>query len=394
MNKPQRIGILGGTFDPVHTAHCAMARAALEQAKLDRVLFVVSARPPHKSEGPYATAEERLAMVEAAVAGEPGLEACDIELEREGTSYTRDTLHQLKALYPGAALFLIVGYDMLLDLPRWKDPPSILSNAHLLVVHRPGLPDAVPLEVEGAYDMIAFEETTLSSTEVRERMAAGESCDGLVPPAVQEYMRRRGIYEVPLAVRQCPRAEEFIALITGRLKQKTRRHSLCTAQFMTTFVGQAGITREQAVTVGLVHDLGKGVKKSEMLETAKRYGIRPNQWQRRVPKLLHGPIAAEECRRDLGIEDEAVYEATYWHTTGRAGLGNLGVALYLADFAEPSRTFPEAAVARSVLAEEGFAEAVLYAAREKVERLRTKLDFVDPNSEAFLAWLETEWRAP
>ncbi len=388
MSRLQRIGVLGGTFDPPHNAHCDIARAALDEWRLDRVLFVVAARPPHKSEGPYATPEERLAMVQAALAGEPRMEVCEIELERDGPSYTRDTLRELERLYPGADLFLIVGFDSLLDLPHWKDPQGILARARLLVVPRPGLPDAVPSNLDQGCDMLPFEKTTLSSTEVRKRIAAGEPFSNLVPHAVAKLIRRKGIYEVSMAVRQSPRAEEFIALLSERLSNETRRHSLSTAELMTSFAAQAGITHEQAVTTGLLHDLGKGMDEAELLEAAERYGIVPSELQRHVPKLLHGPVAAEECRRRLGIDDDAVYEAIYWHSTGRPGLGNVGLALYVSDFAEPARTFHEAAVARAILCEQGFAKAVRYATEQKLRRLGAKSSFVDPITEAFYAWLK------
>lgn len=389
-----RIGILGGTFDPVHAVHCAIAKAALERAGLDLVLFVVAARPPHKSEGPFATPEERLAMVETAVAGEPRMRACDLEIKREGPSYMRDTLGELKALYPKATLYLIVGFDMLLDLPHWKDPEGILAKARLLVVHRPGLGDEAPPELEGKYDLLPFNETELSSTQIRERIASGEKCEGLVPEAVEEYIRRRGIYEVSLEVRQIPRAEEFIALITERLPWQTRHHSLSTADYMVSISAQAGITPEQALAAGVLHDLAKSLRKGETLKVAKRYGIEPTELQQVAPKLLHGPIAAEVCRQHLGIADEGVYEAIYWHTTGHPGLGKVGLALYLADFSEPSRNFAEATIARNLLTTEGFAKALLYVGREKIVRLRAKGALMDPMSEAFLEWLETEWQAP
>ena len=193
MSEPERIGVYGGTFDPVHNAHLSIARAAMEHANLDRLLFVVSARPPHKRRGPYATAEQRYAMVEAALSGEPRMEASRLEMDRNGISYTDATLTELKRVHPHSALYLIIGLDSLIDLPRWKNMPTILELARLLVVPRPER-RPVPTELDGRYDLLPFTKTRLSSTEIRRRVAAGDSIDDLAPPAVVALIRREGIY--------------------------------------------------------------------------------------------------------------------------------------------------------------------------------------------------------
>jgi nicotinate-nucleotide adenylyltransferase len=195
----RRLGVFGGTFDPVHNAHLAMARAARDFAQLDEVLFVVSARPPHKREEQKTPAEVRLAMVEAALAAESGMRPCRLELDRDGPSYTADTLEALARQQPDAALYLIVGMDSLVDLPEWRRPDAILRHAHLLAIPRPGNWE-VPPALAGHYDIVPFGETTVSSTEVRERIAAtGDAdeaaLDDLVPRTVLRIIRRKGLYE-------------------------------------------------------------------------------------------------------------------------------------------------------------------------------------------------------
>lgn len=194
MSKPARIGVLGGTFDPIHNTHLAMARTAVAHAKLDTVLFVVSARPPHKNEGPCASVGDRFAMVQAAVDSQPKMAASRLEMDRPGESYTRDTLEALARQSPDAALFLILGLDSLVDLPNWLDPGRILELARLLVVPRPSETRPIPPEVEGHYDILPFTENPVSSTEIRKRVAACESLEGLVPPAVERYIHEKGIY--------------------------------------------------------------------------------------------------------------------------------------------------------------------------------------------------------
>lgn len=195
MGEIERLGVFGGTFDPIHNAHLQIAQTALAQAKLDKVLFVVSARPPHKQkETPGADAEQRLAMVEAALAGQSRMEASRIELDRTGPSYTADTLEALADQFPDTALYLIIGHDSMVDLPRWRRPGRILELAHLLVVPRPGMHNDVPPELDGHYTMLDFPQTPVSSTQIREAFQNGVAVTHLLPPAVEDIIRRRGIY--------------------------------------------------------------------------------------------------------------------------------------------------------------------------------------------------------
>ena len=194
MTMPKRIGVYGGTFDPIHNAHLEIARAARKCASLDVVLFVVAARPPHKKNETFATPEDRMAMVQAAVVGEAGMDSSVLELTREGPSYTGQTLVDLHRQYPGSELFLIIGMDSLADLPKWKDPETILEHAQLLVVPRPGNGSAPPNMVAGKCRVIPFAETALSSTEVRDRIARGARISELVPAPVETLIHERHIY--------------------------------------------------------------------------------------------------------------------------------------------------------------------------------------------------------
>ena len=185
-----------------------------------------------------------------------------------------------------------------------------------------------------------------------------------------------------------PRAKHFLSVLRQRLSDETVSHCVFTAEFMASCANQAGIANDQAVAAGLLHDLCKEMADDDLLATARKYKIAPNETQQAKPALLHGPIAAEECLRFLNVEDAAVYEAIYWHTTGRPGFGKVGLALYLADFAEPMRKRPEAAEARLILRKDGFGKALRFVADSRLEHLRAKTHR-DPISEQFHAWLKT-----
>ena len=194
---PARIGVFGGTFDPIHNTHIEIARTAIAESALDLVLFVVAARPPHKQDETYASADERFAMTQVALENEANMEASGIELDREGPSFTADTLIALEGEYPDAEFFLVIGLDSLADLPTWKDPDTILERAHVLVVPRRG-EGQEPASLEGCYTVLPFTESELSSTEVRNRIGMGKSIADFVPVAVAQLIEDRGIYGAPL----------------------------------------------------------------------------------------------------------------------------------------------------------------------------------------------------
>ena len=185
-----RLGILGGSFDPVHLGHVALAEAARDALRLDRVLLVPAASQPLKSVGHGAPAEDRYAMVRLAARGRPHLEASDIEIRRPGPSYTVDTLREVLAgLSPGSEVFLLLGADALADLPRWRDSGEIGRLAVVVGCSRPGCPAPA-----GAGLCLEASTPEVSSTEVRRRVAAGAPLAGLVPDDVAAYIADRGLY--------------------------------------------------------------------------------------------------------------------------------------------------------------------------------------------------------
>jgi nicotinate-nucleotide adenylyltransferase len=185
-----RVGVLGGSFDPVHAGHLALALGARDRLRLDRVLLVVAAAHPLKPAGPAAPAEDRYAMVRLAVRGHGGLEASDLELRRPPPSYTVETLREVRASLPGEAeVLLLLGADALAEFPRWRETAAIRSLAAVVGCTRPGAPRPA-----GADLLLEVPTPDVSSTEVRRRAAAGETLAGLVPPDVEAYIGERGLY--------------------------------------------------------------------------------------------------------------------------------------------------------------------------------------------------------
>jgi nicotinate-nucleotide adenylyltransferase len=195
-----RLGILGGTFDPIHDGHLAAADAAIQCARLDKVLLIPAGIPPHR--GPAdASAEQRLAMCELAANADPRLEVIDAEVRRRsGPSYTVDTLRELEHERSGDDLYLILGWDAARELWSWREPKAVLDLARVVVIARPGLPSPGPDDLRRAgldpARVVLCQEPTpnIAATRIRERLAEGAALDGLVPVAVARYIQEHRLY--------------------------------------------------------------------------------------------------------------------------------------------------------------------------------------------------------
>lgn len=202
------LGVFGGTFDPIHIAHLAVAEAARDAVGLERVLFIPAGEPPHKVGQPISPAEHRLAMVRAAIAGNDAFTCSRMELDRRGPSYTVDTLRDLRAARlargePGE-LALILSAEAFVELPTWHDPRGVLGLAALIVAPREGYPDAAPDLLEHHFPDIRARAVfldgprlRLSASELRTRAAAGRSLRYLVPDAVAAYIGDHALYQDP-----------------------------------------------------------------------------------------------------------------------------------------------------------------------------------------------------
>lgn len=185
-----RLGILGGTFDPIHLGHLILGEVAREELALDQVLFVPTGVQWRKAAREISPAEHRVAMVRLAIAGNPSFVLSTVEVDRPGPSYTADTLEQLRGTYPDAEMFFIVGRDALEDMPNWVRPERIRELATLAVAARNG----EDVTVEPPAMRLEMPEIGISATDIRERVAAGRSIRYLVPPVVETYIREHGLY--------------------------------------------------------------------------------------------------------------------------------------------------------------------------------------------------------
>ena len=200
----KKIGVMGGTFDPVHNGHFSLAKDALQQVGLNWVIFMPASIPPFKQNKKVAAAEHRVAMLEAAVANEPGMDVSTLEMEMEGVSYTERTLSVIRSqLYPEDKLYFITGTDSYLTAHTWMNADRLLTDNAFIVGERPGY-KGVELRERIRLNQLAFgtetiiinnERLDISSTEIRERAAAGRPLSPMVPSAVEKYILEHGLYK-------------------------------------------------------------------------------------------------------------------------------------------------------------------------------------------------------
>jgi nicotinate-nucleotide adenylyltransferase len=199
-----RIGIFGGTFDPIHVGHLILAEQCREQAQLDQVLFIPAARPPHKVDRPLTPFHHRVEMLTLTLAGQPSFQVDELEKDRPGPSYTVETLELIRSRDPGAELFLMLGADCLPDLPAWYQPTRILEQAGLLIVPRPGwvvqssdaIRKAVGLSADWPlrYQVVGAPLIEIASRDLRRRVVEGRSIRYQVPRAVECYIEHHRLY--------------------------------------------------------------------------------------------------------------------------------------------------------------------------------------------------------
>ena len=189
-----RLGVLGGTFDPPHIGHLLAASDACESLSLDKLLFVPAAVPPYKSRSVQGSPAQRLRMLELTVGDDPRFEASRLEVDRDGLSFTVDTLAALSAQLPGASLFMLIGEDLATQIASWRDAARIAELATIVVLVRSTAVTASALESSLPMTRLATRRIELSSTEIRDRVQAGRSIHGFVTDAVAAFIDAAGLY--------------------------------------------------------------------------------------------------------------------------------------------------------------------------------------------------------
>ena len=382
-----KIGIYGGSFNPPHLGHMAAAKAAVEELGLDRLFIVPACDPPHK-ELPEGSAAPRQRLEMAAIMADqlPAAECWDVEMKREGVSYTVDTLEEAARLWPDAELWLLVGSDMFLSLQNWRNPARIMELAGICAFDR----DTADSTAAFSAQKCALEEAygarvkilsnpdvvEISSTEIRQALADGKGREYL-HETVYGYILREKLYGTFADLSRLTN-EELRCVSYSMVKAKRLPHIRGTEQTAVELALRFGADPEKMRRAAILHDCTKYISKEEHLAICEKYGIELDDLERSAEKLLHSKSGAALAKYIFGQDDE-IFTAILYHTTGRGDMTTAEKILYLADYMEPCRTFPEVGEMRR-LAETDLDRAVLMGVRMSIEEMLERNRIVHHNT--------------
>lgn len=395
-----RIGIYGGTFDPIHLGHMAAARAAVSALKLDKLLLIPAGLPPHKELPPNsASSEHRMEMTRLA-ADRLGLkisvEVLTLELERTGKSYTSDTLNILKGMYPKDELWLLVGTDMFLSLQQWHEPELIFSIAHICAFSRTNREESAEFAAQEKYLSKAYHAkiTTItvpdlveiSSTQLREQLVAGERPDAL-DESVYGYVLRHGLYGTHADLKHLNWAD-LRACSYSMIRAKRIPHVRGCEQEAVKLAQRWGEDENLARAAAILHDCTKYLNLEKQLSLCAKYDIILDDLEKKSVKLLHSKTGSAIARYEYGMPD-VVCDAIYWHTTGKPDMTRMEKILYIADYMEPTRDFDGVKKLRTLVYKDLDA-AVLLGLEMSIEDVASHGSPVHKNTQEALDFLRKE----
>jgi len=322
-----RIGLFGGSFDPPHKGHIAVAEAALRTAKLDRVLMV----PSSGKSGAYtckASARDRLNMCSLAVRSEPRITVSDIEAHRDGFVPTVDTVRKLLRQYRHDEISLIVGADKVHDFDRWVDAEELLKTCELLIFPRGGIDvtaDVDRLRQRGArVRVMDVPETPGASHDIQQALISYEEPSAL-PREVAGYIAENWLYHDPVVLE-----------VSHLMTEKRYRHTLGVREQAVKLSLIHGLNTQKAALAAMLHDSAKCMAFDQMLLLAKRAGVSEPALLT-SPAMLHGPVGAYVAQTQFHVTDTDVLNAISWHTVGRPDMSRLEMCVFVADATEPGR---------------------------------------------------------
>ncbi len=331
-----KIGIMGGTFNPVHNAHIELAQKALLQFGLDKVLFITSGNPPHKKGSPILDANIRHKMVCIAIKDYPQFEAYDFEVKKESYSYSYETLKHLKKLDKSNELYFIIGADSLHNITSWVKPRLIMEMCTFLIYSRKGYDMKNDLlEIKKEYylksEFIDAPEVDISSSEIRKMIQDGKDASNLMPQAVYDFILRNGLYR--------KKASSIKKELKKQLKSDRYIHSVNVCNTAVELSKIFGYDKNKAYLAGLLHDCAKCIPSEQMLTMCEDLDVELDEYEKVTPALIHAKLGEKVAIARYGVDDKEVLEAIKWHTLGHPDMGNIAKIVYVADMIEPSRCF-------------------------------------------------------
>ena len=332
-----KIGIFGGTFNPIHKGHIFTAEHIIKNGFADKILFMVAANPPHKA---YVDTDaiHRFNMTKAALDGER-LVACDFEIEKGGKSYTYQTLTELKNIYKDDELYFILGADMFMNLPTWYEADKLRREFNFILVDRSEAFDESVFKEFAKKQIEEFNMTVkkleiktpdISSTDIRERIKKGLDVKDLTEAEVEEYILKNGLYTEETD------KDIIIDTIKSKLSEKRFKHCENVAKVATSLAEIYGADKDKAYLAGYAHDVAKEMTLEQMNELTLHLEL--DDHIRSSKALLHALAGACYLKKTFNISED-VFNACFYHTMGRENMTALEKVIFMADYIEPSRDF-------------------------------------------------------
>jgi nicotinate-nucleotide adenylyltransferase len=369
-----KLGILGGSFNPVHLGHLFLADMALVTLKLDTVVLIPAYRSPFKleAEGMESGADDRMAMLTAAVCGDVRLAIDDCEIRREGVSYTIDTLEDIIARYmPSEKPSLIIGDDLAGDFPKWHKSEKLLKLADIVVARRL---NSAAVDYPFAHKIIQNEVMNISSHAVRRMVKEGGGWRSLVPSGVRAIIEDKQLYGYsrPPSSEDCTQENILRIEAAARRALSTERflHSRNTALLARELCRRFGIDPLAGYLAGIAHDLAKQTDGKQMLKLAEKDGGEITEIEKNKLNLLHGRAAAVLLKESFCINNKDVLEAVAVHTSGSENMGPLAKVIYIADKTEVSRNIDPAL--RKMCYEDSLDSILLAVLNKTISKLKSK----------------------
>lgn len=409
--EPMKIGIMGGTFNPIHHGHLILAQLAYEQVGLNTVLFMPSKNPPHKQMMEIVSDEHRLRMVELAIEDNEAFQISTIELEREGMTYTADTLIQLTNEYPEKTFYFIIGADSFFQFQSWMSPQIIADKCILVVAQRDAYKtDELKIQqkkLEEQYHVksiiIDMPNIDISSHALRERILEGKSIRYYIPEKVLEYIKEHDIYcsgEKNIHNEkyvldddmthceddnECEDESLYLSKLRNEMKlhlKKSRyEHVLSVEEVAADLACIYGCDEVTARIAGILHDCAKNMPEEDQIAYCKNYNIPISLEEEETPNVLHAKVGERVARVEYQIQNEDILNAIYFHTTGRPHMSLLEKIIYVADYIEPKRKpLPRMDEVREVIYSGHIDQGLLMIVDDVIQYLQDKNSYIDPVS--------------
>ena len=399
--QSRKIGVFGGTFNPIHNGHLAMAVAAKSQYQLDEVWLMPSGTPPHKTMACEVTSDDRMEMCRCAISGENAIhfkDWClvdDTEIHCVNPNYSYKTMAFFKEKYPEFHFYFIIGEDSLRYFHEWAHPEIICHSATILVAVRnetgPEKENQIPREsmtidetieflsqrFSSEFKKILMDPVDMSSTKIREAAAKGDSLAGMVPREVESYINEHGLYRTPIPM---DAIHALRKILKKKLKPTRYKHTVGVMQTCGNLAMRHSYPVNAAILAGLLHDCTKYFTDDEQFEFCRKKGIEMTNSERKTPSLLHAKTGSYVAEHKYGVEDPDVLHAIRVHTMGAPEMNLLDKILFVADYIEPNREKAPRLTELRRIAYEDLDLAVTMILADTIHYLSEKAQSMDPTT--------------